>query len=358
MSYEDLQAAAAAIAERTGRDDHDVAIVLGSGLSDYAGSLRECDQDPLLRRSPASPYRVSSGHGGSLFSARRRRRSRACSSPDGSTRTRAGTLDEVVFGVRTAVASPAHRRCSSPTPRAVSATVSRPATSSCIRDHLNLHGEQPTGRHERRPARPALPRHVGGLPERLRGLMERGIRSSASHLEEGVYAWFLGPTLRDPRRGRRWPSAWGPTWSACRRCPKRSPPSTWVPRLPGSRWSPIYAAGISDTPLHHEEVPETADEARERFTSVLDVAPPAPRRRLTPVFESTLKVGGIISSTPAKERNVMKIAVCVKQIPDPATPYDLDPDTHFVVRPNDQVLDDTDRLRRRGRAPARRSERR
>jgi electron transfer flavoprotein beta subunit len=39
----------------------------------------------------------------------------------------------------------------------------------------------------------------------------------------------------------------------------------------------------------------------------------------------------------------MKIAVCVKQIPDPATPYSLDPDTHFVVRPEDQVLDDTDR---------------
>ena len=39
----------------------------------------------------------------------------------------------------------------------------------------------------------------------------------------------------------------------------------------------------------------------------------------------------------------MKIAVCVKQIPDPATPYDLDPETHFVQRPDDQVLDDTDR---------------
>jgi electron transfer flavoprotein beta subunit len=39
----------------------------------------------------------------------------------------------------------------------------------------------------------------------------------------------------------------------------------------------------------------------------------------------------------------LKIAVCVKQIPDPATPYRLDPETHFVVRPEDQVLDDTDR---------------
>jgi len=39
----------------------------------------------------------------------------------------------------------------------------------------------------------------------------------------------------------------------------------------------------------------------------------------------------------------MKIAVCVKQIPDPATPYALDPATHFVLRPAEQVLDDTDR---------------
>ena len=39
----------------------------------------------------------------------------------------------------------------------------------------------------------------------------------------------------------------------------------------------------------------------------------------------------------------MKIAVCVKQIPDPASPYKLDPETHFVDRPEDQVLDDTDR---------------
>ncbi len=39
----------------------------------------------------------------------------------------------------------------------------------------------------------------------------------------------------------------------------------------------------------------------------------------------------------------MNIAVCVKQIPDPATPYALDPETHLVVRPAEQVLDDTDR---------------
>ena len=39
----------------------------------------------------------------------------------------------------------------------------------------------------------------------------------------------------------------------------------------------------------------------------------------------------------------MKVVVCVKQIPDPATPYTLEPDSHWLVRPTEQVLDDGDR---------------
>jgi electron transfer flavoprotein beta subunit len=39
----------------------------------------------------------------------------------------------------------------------------------------------------------------------------------------------------------------------------------------------------------------------------------------------------------------MKVVVCVKQIPDPATPYRLDEENHWLIRPVDQILDDTDR---------------
>jgi electron transfer flavoprotein beta subunit len=39
----------------------------------------------------------------------------------------------------------------------------------------------------------------------------------------------------------------------------------------------------------------------------------------------------------------MKVVVCVKQIPDPATPYKLEEGTNWLVRPDEQVLDDTDR---------------
>jgi len=39
----------------------------------------------------------------------------------------------------------------------------------------------------------------------------------------------------------------------------------------------------------------------------------------------------------------MKVVVCVKQIPDPATPYNLEEGTGWLVRPADQILDDGDR---------------
>lgn len=39
----------------------------------------------------------------------------------------------------------------------------------------------------------------------------------------------------------------------------------------------------------------------------------------------------------------MQVVVCVKQIPDPASPSSLDPATNRLVRPPEQILDDTDR---------------
>lgn len=39
----------------------------------------------------------------------------------------------------------------------------------------------------------------------------------------------------------------------------------------------------------------------------------------------------------------MQVVVCCKQIPDPSTPYRLDPEHHWLVRPTNQLLDDTDR---------------
>jgi electron transfer flavoprotein beta subunit len=51
-----------------------------------------------------------------------------------------------------------------------------------------------------------------------------------------------------------------------------------------------------------------------------------------------------LSPSEAKiKEKPMKVVVCVKQIPDPAGEYSLEPDSHLLIRPAEQVLDDTDR---------------
>ena len=100
MSYEQLQEAAAAIADKTGRESHQAAVVLGSGLSDYAQSFDDAIEIPYSE-IPFFPEPRVVGHGGSLFSV---------PVGDGAALLFAGRvhtyegwdLDEVVFGVRTA----------------------------------------------------------------------------------------------------------------------------------------------------------------------------------------------------------------------------------------------------------------
>ena len=43
-----------------------------------------------------------------------------------------------------------------------------------------------------------------------------------------------------------------------------------------------------------------------------------------------------------EDNRVMNVAVCVKQIPDPASPGHLDPNTHTLVRDGKLILDDSD----------------
>ena len=100
MSYEQLQEAAATIADLTGRDRHQAAVVLGSGLSGYAASLADAVEIPY-GDIPHFPEPRVAGHGGSLFSAPVG--SGAVLLFAGRVHTYEGwDLSDVVFGVRTA----------------------------------------------------------------------------------------------------------------------------------------------------------------------------------------------------------------------------------------------------------------
>src|SRR5665811_12754 len=68
MPYEAIKKAAETIAERSGRSEHKVAVVLGSGLGEYASTLPGAVAIPYTD-IPGWPIPTVEGHHGTLYSA-------------------------------------------------------------------------------------------------------------------------------------------------------------------------------------------------------------------------------------------------------------------------------------------------
>ena len=88
-------------------------------------------------------------------------------------------------------------------------------------------------------------------------------------MKEGVYAWFSGPAYETPaevQMARRL----GADLVGMSTVPEAVAACHMGADVVGISLVTNLAAGISETPLSHEEVTQAADEARERFTRVVD----------------------------------------------------------------------------------------
>ena len=270
MSYEHLQEAAAAIAERTGRDRHQAAIVLGSGLNDYAGSIDDAIEIPYSE-IPFFPEPRVVGHGGSLFSV---------PIGDGAALLFAGRvhtyegwdLDEVVFGVRTAALAGASSILLTNAAGGLGDGLA-PGDLVAIRDHLNYTARNPlVGMNDDRLG-PRFPDMSEVYSKRLRDLLKRAFEAASVSYREGVYAWFLGPSYETPAEIEMVRRAGGHLVGMST-VPEAIALNHMGVGVAGISLVTNYAAGITDMPLSHEEVTETAAEARERFTAVLNALLP------------------------------------------------------------------------------------
>jgi len=264
MNYDALEHAAAIIAERTGRT-HDVALVLGSGLSGYAATLPHAVEIPY-GEIPGFPVPSVTGHGGTLVST---------SLAGGSALVFAGRvhfyegwpLEKIVFGVRTAVLA------------GCSKVVLTNAAGGCgdgleagdlvlLSDHLNLTGQNPLhGANDERLG-PRFPDMSEVYSAQLRATAHEAAAVAGSSLEEGVYAWFTGPSYETPAEvemARRM----GADLVGMSTVPEAVAARHMGAEIIGMSLVTNLAAGISPTPLSHEEVTATAAEARERFTAIL-----------------------------------------------------------------------------------------
>ena len=267
MNYESIVAASAAVAVATGRERHDAAVVLGSGLGDYASSLAGAVEVPY-RQIPGFPIMAVEGHAGSLFSAEVGNGGRVLLFA-GRVHTYEGwDLDDVTFAVRTAALAGCRAVLLTNAAGGVAEEV-EPGDLVAISDHLNFTGRNPLlGLNDDRFG-PRFPDMSEVYSKRLRGLIREAFEASDVPYREGVYAWMLGPSYETPAEIRMVAGAGGDLVGMS------TVPEAIALRHMGVDVAGIslvtnFAAGISQVPLSHEEVTETAAEARAKFTAVID----------------------------------------------------------------------------------------
>lgn len=266
MSWENITEAAATIAELTGVESHDAAVVLGSGLSGYASEKGDAIEIPY-GDLPHFPSPEVVGHAGALYSMDVGA-GRALAFA-GRVHTYEGwDMSDVVFGARVAAAA----GC-----RAVLLTNAagglgdglEPGDLVAISDHLNLTGRNPlTGPNDDRIG-PRFPDMSEVYSKHLRGLLREAFGAAGVPYREGVYASFLGPSYETPAEVRM-AGRMGADLVGMSTVPEAIALRHMGVEVAGVSLVTNLAAGVSPTPLSHEEVTETAAAARQRFTAVLD----------------------------------------------------------------------------------------
>jgi purine-nucleoside phosphorylase len=266
VSYHTIMAAAAVIAARTERERHHGAVVLGSGLSEYARSLPNAIE---LRYEgiPGFPIPQVSGHNASLFSVGVG--DRAVLLFAGRVHAYEGwDLEDVVFGVRTAVATGARRVLLTNAAGGVNEDFV-PGDLVMITDHLNLTGRNPlTGPNDDRLG-PRFPDMSEVYSHEMRSSLTAVFHDLGITPHEGVYAWFGGPSYETPAEVRM-AQRLGADLVGMSTVPEAIALRHMGAQVAGISLVTNHAAGISSRPLSHDEVTETADRARTAFAGVID----------------------------------------------------------------------------------------
>lgn len=266
MSYTNLEEAARAVRAATGRVRHQAAVVLGSGLSDYATSIDGAIEVPYAD-IPHFPAPKVEGHAGSLFSVEMG--GRAVLLFAGRVHTYEGwDLEDVVFGVRTAAIAGCHTVVLTNAAGGVGDGLA-PGDLVAIRDHLNMTGRNPlTGDNDDRLG-PRFPDLSDVYDKEVRGLIAGAAADAGIPYREGVYAWLLGPSYETPAE-IRFLKRVGADLVGMSTVPEAIALRHMGVRVGGISLVTNLAAGISDSPLSHEEVTETATAARTKFIGLLD----------------------------------------------------------------------------------------
>ncbi len=270
MGYELLQEAAAAITDRSGRSKHSAAVVLGSGLGDYAASLPNAIAIPYSE-IPNFPTPKVEGHSGTLYSI----------DVNGSgALVFAGrvhfyegwNLFDVVFGARTAAVAGCHTVLLTNASGGVSRGLSV-GDLVAISDHINLTGQNPLHGPNDPRLGTRFPDVSDAYSGTLRHEMKAAFEEAGVSYKEGVYTWFTGPSYETPSEIEMVRRIGGDLVGMS------TVPEAIALAHMGIRVGAIslvtnLAAGASDEPVTHEEVQEAAELAKTTSKNLINALLP------------------------------------------------------------------------------------
>jgi purine-nucleoside phosphorylase len=270
VSYERLQQAAASIRELTGRAEHSAAVVLGSGLGDYATSLKDAIAIPYAD-IPHLPAPRVEGHAGTLYSVEVAQRNTLMFA--GRVHFYEGwELFDVAFGVRAAVLAGCHTVLLTNASGGVSRGLSV-GDLVAIGDHINLTGRNPLHGGNDVRIGPRFPDVSDAYSKSLRHEMKPVFEHCGIPYKEGVYTWFTGPSYETPAEIEMVRRIGGDLVGMS------TVPEAIALAHMGIRVGAIslvtnMAAGTTNEPLSHDEVQEAAEHARAKFEGLLDALLP------------------------------------------------------------------------------------
>jgi len=258
-----VRAAASYVASRVGAAPS-VAVVLGSGLGDFASHLSDALAIPYAE-IPDMPRSAVVGHAGNLWVGNVARVRVACLQGrahiyEGHTPARA------VFGVRLLAELGCKTALLTNAAGGIHASFAA-GDLMLITDHLNLMGHNPLC-GENYGAGPRFPDLTHAYDRSLADLARGAARAAGVKLQEGVYAAMLGPSYETPAEIRMLRGLGADAVGMS------TVPEVIALRQLGVRVGAIscitnLAAGISATPLDHAEVEATARLTRSAFTRLL-----------------------------------------------------------------------------------------
>ena len=264
--FEQVDEAARAIKTLAGEAVPDVAVILGSGLGDFANRLNDATSIGYgaLPNWPAS--RVIGHEGRLVVGTLARKRVAALS---GRAHFYEGhDLRTVTFATRAVARLGVKTLIVTNAAGGINATL-KPGTLMVMDDHINLLGSNPlVGPNEDRFG-PRFPDMTEVYSKRLRGIADDVANGQGLQIGHGIYVALHGPSYETPAE-IRYLRTIGADAVGMSTVPEAIVARQMGVEVLGISCITNAAAGVLPQPLNHEEVMEVAREVRGAFAALLE----------------------------------------------------------------------------------------